>query len=729
MAKLILVSNRLPITVEIEGNRLDFKASAGGLATGLSSFYKERNAIWIGWPGNVSQQHHGEVRRRLSKEHRAFPVFIPAAAVERFYEGYANKTLWPLLHYFPMYTRYSAIDWTVYKEVNELFYQAVERVAEAGDQIWVHDYQLMLLPGLIRKGIPEAEVGFFLHIPFPPYDILRLLPQHKEILESLLGADLVGFHTYDYMDAFLSSVRQVLGHENTTGQITVGARVAEVDVFPMGIDVSRFASAAEQQEVQGGLDRLLSQHQDKRLIFSVSRLDYTKGIPQHLDGLDYLLGHYPQWRGKLLYFLTVVPSREKVERYAHLRREIDEQVGHINSKYADLEWAPIRYLYRSLPFPELITLYVAADVALVLPLRDGMNLVAKEYVAAQSARGGVLVLSETAGAAKELRQAIIVNPNSREEVAAALHSALSMQDDERQERMKAMSEWLARHDIRHWADRFLTRLAEATSVSSELRCQELDQELRRRLLEEYQRSRRRLLLLDYDGTLAPFADRPEEAVPSGDVLRLLRELGEDPLTEVVLVSGRERESLTTWFGDLPVTLIAEHGAWVKPSGQSWQPEAADDGGWKERFRPLLERYVERIPGSFVEEKTASLAWHYRMADIGSASIAARELIDGLTNLTANSDIGVLQGNKVVEVKNEQVTKGGYYEKRLAGRGWDFILAMGDDWTDESLFRMLPPDAWSIKVGFGPSSARFRLSSPQHVCELLDELSALKNRVR
>lgn len=726
MAKLILVSNRLPVTVTAEGGQLEFKPSAGGLATGLSSFYHERSALWVGWPGNVAPRHQGEVRRRLSAEYDAQPVFIPGAEVERFYEGYANKTLWPLLHSFPMYTRYSALDWASYRKVNELFYKAVQEVAEPGDQVWVHDYQLMLLPGLIRQGIPDAAVGFFLHIPFPPYDILRLLPQHKEILESLLGADLIGFHTYDYMDAFLSSARQVLGYENAAGQVTVGARAVEVDVFPMGIDVSRFASAAEQVEVQAGLQRLLSQNEDRRIVFSVSRLDYTKGIPQHLDALDYLLEHYPQWRGKLLYVLTVVPSREKVERYAHLKREIDEQVGHINSKYADLEWAPIRYLYRSLPFPELITLYAAADVALVLPLRDGMNLVAKEYVAVQGARDGVLVLSETAGAAKELRQAIIVNPNSRESVAASLHAALSMQDEERRERMTAMSEWLARHDVRRWADRFLTRLDDAASVSSELRCQGLDQELRLCLLQEYGSSRQRLLLLDYDGTLAPFADRPEEAAPSKDVLRLLRELGEDPLTEVVLISGRERGSLTAWFGDLPVTLVAEHGAWVKPSGQTWKPETESDGAWKEQFRPLLERYVERIPGSFVEEKTASLAWHYRKADIGSASIAARELIDGLTNLTANSEIGVLQGNKVVEVKNEQITKGGYYEKHLVGRGWDFILAVGDDWTDESLFRVLPPDAWSIKVGFGQSSARFRLDSPQHVSELLDALNALKN---
>lgn len=722
MAKLILVSNRLPVTVIAEAGRLDFQPSSGGLATGLKSVYRDRNGLWVGWPGSLPPKRHDDIRKRLHSDFAAYPVFVPAATVERFYEGYANRTLWPLLHSFPMYTRYSAPEWAAYREANELFCAAVQEVAEPGDQIWVHDYQLMLLPGLLRARIPEATIGFFLHIPFPPYDILRLLPQHRTILESLLGADLVGFHTYDYMDAFLSSVRQVLGLDNTAGQVTVGARSVEVDVFPMGIDFNRFATAPQEADVQQTLEKLRGREAARRVVFSVSRLDYTKGIPQHLEGLDCFLERRPEWRGKLVYVLAVVPSREKVERYARLKGEIDQLVGHINSKYADLEWAPVRYMYRSIPFPELVSLYAAADVGLVLPLRDGMNLVAKEYVAAQRARGGVLVLSETAGAAKELRQAIIVNPNSREEVADALHAALALEEPERWQRGAEMSRWLADHDVGHWADRFLTRLNEAALLSRALLCRGLDDELRQRLLEHYVASPRRLLLLDYDGTLAPFAARPEEAVPSSDVLRLLRELGEDALTEVVLISGRERGSLTAWFGHLPVTLIAEHGAWVRPSGQTWQPEIESDGGWKEQFRPLLARYVERIPGSFVEEKTASLAWHYRKADIGTASMAARELIDGLTNLTANTEIGVLQGNMVVEVKNEQITKGGYYEKHLAGRGWGFILAVGDDWTDESLFRVLPPDAWSIKVGFGPSSARFRLHTPQEVRALLATLS-------
>ena len=229
MAKLIIVSNRLPVTVSAEKGQIEFKDSAGGLATGMSSFYQERNAVWIGWPGNVPPRRQAEVRSRLAAERSAEPVFISRALVERFYEGYSNRTLWPLFHSFPTFTRYAEADWQAYRQVNELFCKAVLQIAEPGDDIWVHDYQLLLLPGMLRAALPAARIGFFLHIPFPPHDILRLLPQRREILQHLLGADLIGFHTYDYMDAFLSSVRQVFGFENTLGQIAAGERAVEVD--------------------------------------------------------------------------------------------------------------------------------------------------------------------------------------------------------------------------------------------------------------------------------------------------------------------------------------------------------------------------------------------------------------------------------------------------------------------------------------------------------------------
>lgn len=722
--RLVLVSNRLPVVVQMEGREPNLQPSAGGLATGLGSFHQDGKTVWVGWPGAVPERHRARVKQQLEATYNAYPVFMPAQLLERFYEGYSNRTLWPLFHSFPMYTHYAAQDWSAYQEANALFAQSVAQVAEPGDTIWVHDYQLMLLPQLLRQRLPDVRIGFFLHIPFPPHDILRLLPQHRLILESLLAADLVGFHTYGYMNSFLASVQRVLGYENELGSITLGRRAVQADVFPMGIDFQKFAAAREEPEVQQELTNVRARLGDRKLVFSISRLDYTKGIPQHLDAIDCLLDAHPEWRECLVFLLCVVPSREKVDRYAHLKREIDETVGRINSKHGTLNWTPIWYLYRSLTFPELIALYAAADVALVTPLRDGMNLVAKEYLAVSQPGDGVLVLSETAGAAKELQQAVIVNPNSREEVAEALHRALTMPESERRSRNTLMRGWLASHDVVCWAERFLRRLADAADLAAQISARDLCGAELSRLLADFQAGQRRLLLLDYDGTLAPFADRPEQAAPTEDLLELLEELGRNRTNEVVVISGRDRDSLDAWLGHLPLRLVAEHGAWMKhKAAREWVATTDAETHWKARFRPVLQDFVDRIPGSRIEGKSHSLAWHYREADIGVASLAAKDLIDGLTNLAINSDLGVLRGNRVVEIKSEGITKGGFYRQHLADGGWDFVLAIGDDWTDETLFQALPATAYSVKIGFGSSAARFVLPSVDDTRTLLQTLSA------
>ena len=266
---------------------------------------------------------------------------------------------------------------------------------------------------------------------------------------------------------------------------------------------------------------------------------------------------------------------------------------------------------------------------------------------------------------------------------------------------------------------FLDRLRQASAFTRGLKERALDGESLERLQAAYHQGRQRLLLLDYDGTLAPFANRPEEARPSQEILDVLESLGSVTQNHVYLLSGRDRDSLGRWLGHLPVTLVAEHGAWVRAQGgRAWRATHQESAAWKTQFRPLLDDFVERVPGSLIEEKTLSLAWHYRKADITIASMAAKELVETLTNLTANTDLGVLQGNRVVEIKDECSTKGGYYKEQLAGRGWDFVLAIGDDWTDESLFRVLPDDAYSIKVGFGPSAAHHSLPSTEAVQALL-----------
>jgi trehalose 6-phosphate synthase/phosphatase len=723
MGRLILVSNRLPISVEKRRGKLRFEPSVGGLATALGAFYKSRPSVWIGWPGIELEKIRGEERdieASLLSE-GCYPVFLSERDVEDYYHGFCNRTIWPLFHYFSEYTEYSQDFWQAYEQVNQVFANAIADVAEQGDIIWVHDYHLMLLPKLIRDRLPEATVGFFLHIPFPSFEIFRLLPWRRQILDGLLGAELVGFHTHDYAQHFLESVHRLLGYEDTMGQIISADRIIKVDVLPLGIDYERYYSVARSSAVRTQAGKLQERLGNCKIILSIDRLDYSKGIPERLKAFELFLENHPEHREKLILVLVVVPSRTRVGRYAQQKRQVDELVGAINGKYGSIGWTPIWYLYRPLPFDFLIALYSIADIALITPLRDGMNLIAKEYIASKTDRKGVLILSETAGAARELGEAIIINVNNPEEIAQALGQALAMPKKEQKERNRIMQKRLQRYNVGRWADEFIDRLLHTQKLQDEMRAKGLVDETKTKLVGDFQRSEKRLLLLDYDGTLVSFSEKPEKAKPDREVKRLLKKLAEDPKSEVVLISGRDNYTVEKWFGGLKIGLVAEHGARTKEKGGGWEIIETLSGDWKEEVRPILELYVDRTPGSLIEEKDFSLAWHYRKSSAILGELRAREVVDELLNLTANLDLQVLEGNKVVEVKNAGVNKGRAALRWISRKTWDFILAIGDDSTDEDIFRVLPAAAWSIKVGFSASVAKFSLGSPSQVRSLLREM--------
>ena len=676
--RLLLVSNRLTVTFKKLHRGFEFFPSAGGLATALRSFRTDYATISFGWPGVVLPEDQEQVEAKLFSEQNCYPVFLPETLVERYYEGFSNGTLWPLLHSFPSFVTYSASDWEAYQEVNSRFCERIMKVAMHGDTIWVHDYHLMMLPKYLRERLPDASIGFFLHVPFPHYEILRLLPQHKEIVESLLCADLVGFYTHDSAQALLGSVRRLLGYDNTLGQLTVGERAVQADVFPMGIDFERYSSAAETVEVQREMTYIRSNMGSGKLVLSVSRLDYTKGIPQSLDAIDEFFRRYPAWRGEIVFVLLIVPSREGVERYASLKREVDELVGRIVGTYGTMKWTPIRYIYRNLEFPELVALFATSDIALITPLRDGMNLVSKEYLATRNDGKGVLILSEMAGAAKELLEAVIVNPNSKEEIAEALGRALSMDDEDKIRRNTVMRERLKTHGVNQWVEAFLGRLDEVINRSKELSVKMLDSRVQEKLFQDYATARDRLILLDYDGTLVSFASQPGLAKPDTDLLQCLQNLAAQKRNRVVIISGRERRTLTEWFESFNILLVAEHGGWMRDEKtRQWKPTLSGvQGSWKQQVRPTLDLYANRIPGSVVEEKDFSLVWHYRKAEVESASVAGKELLDTLTHLSANLGIRVLPGNKAIEIRTMGINKGMFYKQYLASSKSQFILARG-----------------------------------------------------
>ncbi len=723
MNRLLIVSNRLPITLTRREGKLEIEMSAGGLATGLGSIYRSCDSLWVGWCGLASESLKGQeesIQAKLKKE-KCHGVFLSRQDIENFYYGFSNKTIWPLFHYFPLYTAYNERFWEAYERVNAIFCDEILKVTKDNDTIWIHDYQLMLLPKMIREKRPDATIGFFLHIPFVSSEVFRLLPWRMDILEGLLGADLLGFHTYDYVRHFTESVRRVLGYEHNLGYIPAGDRTVKADAFPMGIDYKRYSTAGGDEEVKAHTKRIRKKIGERRMILSIDRLDYTKGIPERLEIFDLFLEKNPEYREKVTLILVAVPSRTGVEHYRMIKRRVDELVGRINGKYGAIGWIPVWYLYRSVPFEKLMALYQLSDVALVTPLRDGMNLIAKEFVASKTDGTGVLILSEMAGAAKELGEAIIVNPNNKEEIADAIKEALTMPQEDQIDRNREMQKRLARYSIGGWVGDFMDRLETVKRMQGERRVRKLTQEPREHLLADYRESAKRLILLDYDGTLVPFRDYPRKAFPGEDVIPMLRDLTEVPGNEVVIVSGRDKETLEQWLGALDMGLVAEHGVWVKERGGDWEMVESLDDTWKNQVIPLLELYVDRTPGSFVEAKSYSVSWHYRRSDPGLAAIRARELRDDLDNLTGNLSIGVLEGSKVIEVKDVSVNKGRAVSRWTGRDGWDFIVAIGDDWTDEDMFVALPKSAYTIRVGMSSTRARYNLNSFVEVRDLLASL--------
>ena len=404
--------------------------------TGLASFRESRQQtaalpaehLWVGWPGsNIERSLQEEVVREALARFQSYPVFLTEEQMEQFYLGFCNATIWPLFHYFPSYTVYQQPFWEQYKQINQLFADALQSILRPDDVVWVHDYHLMLLPRLLKANQPHLSVGFFLHIPFPSFEVFRMLPGEwrRDILEGLLGADLIGFHTYEYTRHFLQSVLRILGYEYHMSQVLALDHAVRVDTFPMGIDVEKFAGASKNADTEKEIRELKNTLNGVKSILSVDRLDYSKGISNRLEGYELFLESYPEYHGKVALLMVVVPSRIGVVQYDLMKRQIEELVGKINGRFGRVGWTPVVYQYRHVPFSSLAALYAVSDVCLVTPLRDGMNLVAKEYVAT-TGDGGVLILSEMAGAAKELPEAIIINPNNRAEIASALKEALQM---------------------------------------------------------------------------------------------------------------------------------------------------------------------------------------------------------------------------------------------------------------------------------------------------------------
>src|SRR5690606_39768892 len=554
--------------------------------------------------------------------------------------------------------------------------------------------------------------------------IFRLIPWRKELLRGMLGADLIGFHTFDDVRHFISAATHLLSIKVDANLLMVGNRPVAAEPFPMGIDCKKFSELSSDPKVLNEIQSLKEHYNGQKLILSIDRLDYSKGIIQRLEAYELFLEENPQYHHRIVFYMIVVPSRDTVPEYLRLKDEIDRLVGNINAHYRSSDWNPINYFYKGFPIETLSALYNIADVCLISSLRDGMNLVSKEYVASRNDNKGVLILSEMAGASKELIDAIIVNPTNIFEVKEAIVEALNMPENEVMERMKSMRFMVFKFNIHHWVRIFMKRLNGIKQIQGSMKAKSLKSGTKDEVLNAYRNAKNRLLILDYDGTLVGFKKVIEQAYPDEELYQVLDQLSSNNKNHLAIISGRNHETMEHWFGSKKYNLIAEHGAWSK-NNQEWEQIPGLSNAWKEEVHQLMDAFSDRTPGSFVEEKSYSLVWHYRNVQKGLGALIGNELMDNLRYMTAPHGLQLLSGNKVIEVKNAEINKGKATLKLLDYDQYDFILAIGDDYTDEDIFKAVPEDAVSIKVGTDISAARYFVEDHLEVRSFLEELSKLE----
>jgi trehalose 6-phosphate synthase/phosphatase len=725
--RIVIAAYRLPFKLIRKKEEYYTVQNTGGLVSAILSLSEKMNTnndsrveiLWLG-TGDIQLE-----KENIAPGLRLFPVEIPRKINEKYYGGFCNDTIWPLFHYFPSRTIYDYRYFDAYVTANNLFFEKLKTLIQPGDFIWVHDYQLFLLPELIRRAFPKADIGFFLHIPFPSFDIFRLLPRHwrEMILNGITGADVAGFHTNDYTQYFIKSVKRTLGYKVEQNFISVKDRLCKADAFPIGIDFNKFWDACILPKTIIQKSKIQKYLSDKKLIFSVDRLDYSKGFLSRLRAFEQFLEEYPEWHFRVVFNMVVVPSRENIQEYRELKKEIEATVGRINGKYSTLNWRPVVYQYRSIPFNELIATYNLSDIGFITPLRDGMNLVAKEFIACQRDHFGMLVLSNLAGAAVELSESILVTPTDVGEASEALFKALTMPEDEKERRIRKMQNRLSRYNVFTWTTDFFNQVNLVKQEKKSIRVKFLDDKILETIRINYLKSGNRLFLIDYDGTLTPIVNVPDMALLAGSTERILKELISNPQNTVVVVSGRKKEFIEEQFKNLDVILIAEHGYFIKYPGKKWSGNLEIDVAWKEKILPVLNDYVDRCSGSMLEDKYASLVWHFRNAEEETASLRINELKDDLTEiLGSESKLQVLEGDKVIEVKSILYDKGTIATQIINAGNYDFILAMGDDGTDEDLFRVIPEYGFTIRVGCTPTNAKFNVKGQSQIIEILSILN-------
>jgi len=727
-ASMVVVANRLPFDLQkLPDGSTKARQAPGGLVTALAPILAKREGAWIGWPGQPDEDPGPTTTDGLT----LYPVPLSADEVEAYYEGFSNATLWPLYHDAVADSEFHRQWWDSYRQVNRRFATRAAEIAAKGATVWVHDYQLQLVPRMLRELRPDVRIGFFLHIPFPPVELFVRLPWRTQVITGLLGADLIGFQLPGGARNFVRLARQLAGAATSGSAIEFEGRTIRAGSFPISIDSAAQSQLATSPPVTEAAANLRHDLGDpRRIILGVDRLDYTKGINIRLQAFEELLAAKDPAVKDTVMVQIATPSRERLTSYVRMREEIERQVGALNGEHGRIGRPAVHYLHQSFPREDLAAFYAAADVMAVTPLRDGMNLVAKEYVACRTGTDGVLVLSEFTGAASELRSALLVNPYDIEGVKDGLRSALTMSGGEARRRMRLLRRQVLGHDVDRWAMTFLSALEDTKDpVAAAVRRLPVEAVA---AVSEICDTPNLLVGTDFDGTLAPLVDDPSQARALPASVEALRVLASLPGTTVAVVSGRSLDDLRRLLGDVgPARLIGSHGAEAPViAGIVGMPTrdnlSAVQSELLERVETEAARLAKDREGVHLERKPTGIAVHLRSASTEDAAAVANELRAGVARWPG---VNLLRGKKVFELSVVETDKGTAFAELVDEIGATATVFIGDDVTDEHAFEALGPRDLTVKVGGGPTNAGVRIAGPAQVADLLTILASARHPER
>ncbi|OWM73332.1 probable alpha,alpha-trehalose-phosphate synthase [UDP-forming] 7 [Punica granatum] len=779
--RMIIVANQLPLKANRSPDNKGWSFSwnedslllqlKDGLPEDMEVFYVGSLKVCV----DPSEQ--DDVSQQLLEKFKCVPTFLPPDILDKFYDGFCKKHLWPLFHYMLPFSadrggRFDRSLWEAYVSANKLFFQKVVEVINPDeDYIWIHDYHLMVLPTFLRRRFNRVRMGFFLHSPFPSSEIYRTLPVREEILKALLNSDLIGFHTFDYARHFLSCCSRMLGLEYQSKRGYIGleyyGRTIGIKIMPVGVHMGRIASVMKQADEERKIAELRHQFEGKTVLLGVDDLDIFKGIDLKVLAMEQMLKQHPKWKGKAVLVQIVNPARGSGANIDDTKTEILESCKRINKEFGRPGYEPIIFIDSPISVSEKVAYYSIAECVVVTAVRDGMNLTPYEYIACRQGlsdseahlsnsgpKKSMLVISEFIGCSPSLSGAIRVNPWNVETTGEAMNEAIAMADSEKQLRHEKHYRYVMRHDVAYWARSFLQDMGRICADHFRKRCWgigfsfgfrvvALDPNFRKlsiaAIVSAYSRAKTRAILLDYDGTVMPQNSILKS--PSQEVVSILNTLCADPRNSVFIVSGRTKDSLSSWFSPCKkLGIAAEHGYFMRWSQkEDWEVHGQNsDFGWMQIAEPVMKLYTEATDGSSIEVKESALVWQYRDADLGFGSAQAKEMLDHLESVLANEPVSVKSGQFIVEVKPQGATKGFVAEKIFtsmteSGKQTEFVLCIGDDRSDEDMFEIIAnafsrnilsskTAVFACTVGQKPSKATYYLDDPSEVINMLESLA-------